>query len=541
MPINPNIAMSFRGVEIPQQNALADYAAIQQIQGGQRQAEVSQMQLAKMRREESGLDRMMSAIRAKGGPSDPMVAAQAMIDSEIPHFMDTGFKLQAAARQRTEDMAAMGLSPTAAPAAAAAAAPVSEPYPGYSESIGMPAPTNALAPAASEPYPGYNEAIGMTPSVNAMAPAAAAPSVNAMAPSADREAQIRSAKLKMLSPTAGVRDAGKMELEKLLAPPPFRSVAAGASVLGPDNKVIFTAPAAAPTPLNVSRLIKERDALLPGDPNIAIYNDAIRKETQFAPQAVTSIRNIANVNPNDFTPASVQKFNTSGDYGDLRAVVKAGAGVAKAPSGAGKPMTDLQKQAYRKDFASDTSKIKSATDIADELENLTDQLVGNPDKKIPPHPGLSGITGYTGLLPSFAEGALTSGNAAKAEQKLETFKGKIKALGRAIASQEGKLGNMAVAEWQMVSDAVQAIKPTAGNLDEQMRDVVRQARVIAKNMQDKFDLTYEETPSVAGKPAAAPAASSLARERAEAAAAIAAGAPAAAVRQRFKQNTGQEL
>jgi len=281
--------MSYRGVELPQQNALADYAAIQQIQGGQRQAEVSQMQLAKMRREESGLDRMMSAIRAKGGPSDPMVAAQAMIDSEIPHFMDTGFKLQAAARQRTEDMAAMGLSPTAAPAAAAAAAPVSEPYPGYNESIGMPAPTNALAPAASEPYPGYNEAIGMTPSVNAMAPAAAAPSVNAMAPSADREAQIRSAKLKMLSPTAGVRDAGKMELEKLLAPPPFRSVAAGASVLGPDNKVIFTAPAAAPTPLNVSRLIKERDALPPGDPNIAIYNDAIRKETQFAPRAITTV------------------------------------------------------------------------------------------------------------------------------------------------------------------------------------------------------------------------------------------------------------
>jgi hypothetical protein len=164
------------------------------------------MQLAKMRREESGLDRMMSAIRAKGGPSDPMVAAQAMIDSEIPHFMDTGFKLQAAARQRTEDMAAMGLSPTAAPAAAA---PVSEAYPGYNESIGMPAPVNALAPAVAAPAP-----------VNAMAPAAAAPSVNAMAPSADREAQIRSAKLKMLSPTAGVRDVGKLELEKLTSEAP---------------------------------------------------------------------------------------------------------------------------------------------------------------------------------------------------------------------------------------------------------------------------------------------------------------------------------
>jgi hypothetical protein len=47
--------------------------------------------------------------------------------------------------------------------------------------------------------------------------------------------------------------------------------------------------AAPPTPLNVSRLIKERDALLPGDPNIEIYNDAIRKETQFAPRAITNV------------------------------------------------------------------------------------------------------------------------------------------------------------------------------------------------------------------------------------------------------------
>ena len=162
-------------------------------------------------------------------------------------------------------------------------------------------------------------------------------------------------------------------------------------------------------------------------------------------------------------------------------------------------MTDLQKQGLKKDFAADTSKIKAAVDTADEMEKLTDDLVGNPDKKIAPHPGLSGIKGFQGLLASFPESPVTSGNAAKAEQKLETFKGKIKALGRSIASLDGKLGNMAVQEWQMVSDSVQAIKPTAGNLDEQMRDAVRQARLLAKNLRDKFDLTYEDT-----APAAAP-------------------------------------
>ena len=253
----------------------------------------------------------------------------------------------------------------------------------------------------------------------------------------------------------------------------------------------------------------------------SVYNPQTGTFTQAPAAPATPVKNIANVNPGDFTPASVQRFTTSGNYADLipkpTRVAGDGTGVAKAPAGyrvtangnleaipggpaAGKPMTDLQKQAFKKDFANDTSKVQSATDTANELEKLTDELVGNPDKGLPAHPGLGGITGYAGLLPSFAESPLTSGNAAKAEQKLETFKGKIKALGRAIASQEGKLGNMAVQEWQMVSDAVQAIKPTAGNLDVQMRDVVRQARYLSRNMKDKFDLTYEGT-----APTAAPA------------------------------------
>jgi hypothetical protein len=41
------------------------------------------------------------------------------------------------------------------------------------------------------------------------------------------------------------------------------------------------------TPL--AKLFKERNALLPGDPNIEIYNDAIRKESQFAPRAITNV------------------------------------------------------------------------------------------------------------------------------------------------------------------------------------------------------------------------------------------------------------
>lgn len=170
--VNPNIAMSYRGVELPQQNALADYAAVQQIQSGQRQAEVSQMQLESMRRDQAALSKMQAAITAKGGPADLNVAADEMIKSGIPEYLKQGLVIKQTLDKQSRFASLLGPSGGAAPAAA----PPSEAYPGYNESIGMRAPTNALAPA-SEAYPGYNEAIGMT---NALAPAPAAAPSNAM-------------------------------------------------------------------------------------------------------------------------------------------------------------------------------------------------------------------------------------------------------------------------------------------------------------------------------------------------------------------------
>jgi len=164
--------MSYRGVELPQQNALADYAAVQQIQSGQRQAEVSQMQIDAMRRDQVALAKMQAAITAKGGPSDLNVAADEMIKSGIPEYLKQGLVIKQTLDKQSRFASLLGPSGSAAPAAA----PASEAYPGYNEAIGMRAPTNALAPA-SEAYPGYNESIGMT---NALAPAPAAAPSNAM-------------------------------------------------------------------------------------------------------------------------------------------------------------------------------------------------------------------------------------------------------------------------------------------------------------------------------------------------------------------------
>ena len=168
----------------------------------------------------------------------------------------------------------------------------------------------------------------------------------------------------------------------------------------------------------------------------------------------------------------------------------AAAPVAPAP----KPMTALQQQSSRKAMAADKTSVKASQSVVGELEKLTDELVGSPEKGIRPDPGLAGISGFQALFPS-----LPKSDARKAQQKLETMKGKVMAFGRQLASLEGKLGNMAVQEWKFVSDSIQAIDPAAGNLDVQLRDIVRQAKNFANTVQERYDLTYEDA-----EPAAAP-------------------------------------
>lgn len=169
----------------------------------------------------------------------------------------------------------------------------------------------------------------------------------------------------------------------------------------------------------------------------------------------------------------------------------------------GKPMTQLQQQSQRKLMAADKTSVKASQSVVGELEKLTDELVGNPEKGIPPDRGLSGITGFQALIPS-----MPKSDARKAQQKLETMKGKVMAFGRQLASLEGKLGNMAVQEWKFVSDSIQALDPAAGNLDVQLRDIVRQAKNFANTVQERYDLTYEggeDMPSAAPNRPSAPA------------------------------------
>lgn len=159
----------------------------------------------------------------------------------------------------------------------------------------------------------------------------------------------------------------------------------------------------------------------------------------------------------------------------------------------GGELTPLQQQKLRKSKAEDKSNYSLAVSTADSLEGIADELLGNPEKKIKAHPGLPAITGLREKLYT-----VPGTDAASAEQRLETFKGKVMALGRQIATEHGKLGNMAVQEWKFVSDAVQKLDPSAPNFNKQLRDVVTDAKSVASRIRTKYEDTYDEPLNVGG-------------------------------------------
>jgi hypothetical protein len=284
-----------------------------------------------------------------------------------------------------------------------------------------------------------------------------------------------------------------------------------------------TAAPAAVVESPLAKLVREKTELATKDPNsptLKIYDEAISKETGGAPPALVQEYLYAQKNNGfkgtllDFkkqvamagrsvtnNPAPVQTVTVMGPDGkpvmrDARSgrLITDDQGKPMVPFDAStKPLSPIQEQKLKKDRAADTSKIVAAKDMADDVEKNVDALLGNPDKKIPRHPGYSGITGYNALLPS-----LPSGNARSAQQLLDNVKGKVTVLGKNLASQEGKLGNMAVQEWKIVADALERIDPAAPNFPDQLRSIATQARRLETNLKARNAELYPTAPSNSG-------------------------------------------
>jgi hypothetical protein len=169
--VNPNIAMSFRQPEITPRNALAEYAQIQQIQGGQRQAELADMQIQRIRQTDEALESVRQIAMKNGGPSDLNEIAKAYLGAPDKEMQQFGLGLLQKMRERSDfENTYKKLYPDTA-----AAAPTNA-----MASAGTPAPAPAPAAPASSMGQLGTGTFGMTPSapMNAMAPAAP---VNALA------------------------------------------------------------------------------------------------------------------------------------------------------------------------------------------------------------------------------------------------------------------------------------------------------------------------------------------------------------------------
>jgi len=442
-----------------QKQQTANMLQAMQMQGAMRQNEMSQMQLEEMKTDRAEMVKLQQDLAAKGGSPDLGQYADMLLKS--PKHMQLGIQLKQKLNEQARYAEIMGRT---APAAASVTAPITPtiaPEPG---SFGA----DVAARREADPFARPPERNNMMPGVVA-APAG----VNALGGGGANNAaeiafkqQQRNA-LISLGTTQSIAAARAIDADiALLARQPQRNLAAspGQTIYGPGGEIV-----------------------------------AVTPEKPLAPPSMVA----------EYTFAKTPDGGSyKGSFADFKRLNRpaASAGAGGAPTG--KPLTALQERKAKETEVAQRSVVKSADTAATELETLADTLLGNPGKKIQPHPGLGGITGFMSVLPSMPESEARS-----AQQKLDTFKGKVMAFGRQLAVQQGKLGNMAVSEWKFISDAIEKIDPAANNFNEQLRDVVRQAKDFAAAKRETFDELYDSTtptgasakPSAAVAPALTPA------------------------------------
>ena len=252
----PTAAASFvSGMMEGQQDARTARTQELQMQQSTRQGQIAELQLQKTQREEDALSKFYAHIAENGGPSDPIEIENKMIGSGIPQVANTGLtarmKRLSLEQERERDYTAMFGTPppskaasTTAPMVAPTAAPINALAP---LSAATPTPNNAMVPAVTTALPSVAPPVetplaapGETP--NALAPPPVTP-VNNL----DRDAKIRTARLKMLSKNPGVVSAGRIELQQLLNPA-MHTVDGQLVAMNPDGtpRVVFGEPTQLP-------------------------------------------------------------------------------------------------------------------------------------------------------------------------------------------------------------------------------------------------------------------------------------------------------
>jgi len=166
-PLDPTIVNAYQAPKFNMPDPLQDVASLEQIKSGRVSRQLHEQQLAQLQRDSLALDNMRAAITKAGGPANLDVAADKMIESGVPHYIDLGYKIKEKQQFQKNFLAAMGdgkaATPPAQPAPVATTAPIQSPSlslenlsgggtgvkvrSNLPEQAPAPAPTNALAPS----------------------------------------------------------------------------------------------------------------------------------------------------------------------------------------------------------------------------------------------------------------------------------------------------------------------------------------------------------------------------------------------------------
>lgn len=148
--------------------------------------------------------------------------------------------------------------------------------------------------------------------------------------------------------------------------------------------------------------------------------------------------------------------------------------VVKPPVGG---LTEAQKFKIK----SDTS--KDYTAATETLRNVQDVVRTAEELK---KSNLSGVTGYASKIPSITKESTI------AESNIATLKGKMTALAKTLSAATGKLGNLAVQEYQMLQDQIANFDPYKGEAAtrKQLDDITSTMKRIENSVRDTYSKEY---------------------------------------------------
>jgi hypothetical protein len=426
--VDPNIALSYRGLQL--QDPLDQYSKASS-------AQLNALKMDELMQEREALNQIRSAITAKGGPPDLESAAQAMVSTGRPQFVQSGMAiLEKLQNQRN--------------------------YEQYRRDVEgpPPAPANALAPAE-------------TPPVNAMAAprAAAAPTVSPQT----QELMNRYRRVSQLGevgkPEAAIlRMQLDNQLRAELPPETLRTMMAlGYPATQEGYQAFQSAQRTPPAPQPLVPVLEN------GKPVLRTREQAAG-QTPFTPATVQ----IMGLGPTKASkeseapkPPSGYRFTPSGDLEPIPG----------GPAAPGLSNKDIQKR---------EAVFPQATQAVKGFESKSDLFIKDLER-LRDDPGLNQITGpIYGRTPSVSQ----AGSRAQALYDKIFAKGGFQALQdmREASKTGGALGNVSNEEGRRLERSVVGGLDRTQNIKDVRRginDLIDEIRTSKSRVREAYDSTYE--------------------------------------------------